>query len=209
MPRGQVEHVLNEQCTVIHAHCIGARTTDAHEQYMFIQQLLALDINRPRVPQLLPEVLGQISTPARVEVWQQELAGHPDQAFTKYVLQGLEQGFRVGFRYTSNLIPNKRNMLSAVQHPQVVRNYLKEELAQNGVVRFPKPAAEQLGVHCSSIGVIPKNPKPNKWRLIVDLPSPNSASINDGIDKAFSFGLRSAPLIYTASSGNLPHVCTL
>jgi len=71
---------------------------------MFTQQLLALDSNLPLVPQLLPEVLCQISTPARVEVWQWELAGHPDQAFAKYVLQGLEQGFRVGFRYTSNLI---------------------------------------------------------------------------------------------------------
>jgi len=151
--------------------------------YMFKQQLLALDSNLPLVPQLLPEVLCQISTPARVEVWHRELAGHPDQAFTKYVLQGLEQGFRVGFRYTSNLIPNKRNMLSAVQHPQVVRNYLKEELAQNRVVQFPKPAAKQLGVHCSPIGVIPKKHKPNKWLLIVDLSSPNGASVNDGIDK--------------------------
>jgi len=150
---------------------------------MFTQQLLALDNNLPLVPQLLPEVLCQISTPARVEVWQWELAGHPDQAFAKYVLQGLEQGFRVGFRYTSNLIPNKRNMLSAVQHPQVVRDYLKEELAQNRVVQFPKPAAKQLGVHCSPIGVIPKKHKPNKWRLIVDLSSPNGASVNDGIDK--------------------------
>jgi len=124
---------------------------------MFTQQLLALDNNLPLVPQLLPEVLCQISTAARVEVWQWELAGHPGQAFAK-ILQGLEQGFRVGFRYTSNLIPNKRNVLSAVQHPQVVRDYLKEELAQNRVVQFPKPAAEQLGVHCSPIGVIPKKP---------------------------------------------------
>ena len=121
---------------------------------MFTQQLLALDNNLPLVPQLLPEVLCQISTQARVEVWQPELAGHPDQAFAKYVLQGLEQGFRVGFRYTSNLIPNKGNMLSAVQHPQVVRDYLKEELAQNRVVQFPEPAAEQLGVHCNPIGKI-------------------------------------------------------
>jgi len=83
----------------------------------------------------------------------------------------------------TSYVPNKRNMLSAVQHPQVVRDYLKEELAQNRVIQFPKPAAEQLGVHCSPIGVIPKKHKPNKWRLIVDLSSPNGASINDGIDK--------------------------
>ena len=167
----------------MHTSCIGARTSDVHGQHRFTQQLLELDSNRPPVPQQLPEVLCQISTPASSEVWHRELVGHPDQAFTNYVVQGLEQGFRVGFRYPSSLLPHKRNMLSAVQHPQVVRDYLKEELALNRVVRFPKPAAEQLGVHCNPIGVIPKKHKPNKWRLIVDLSSPNGASVNDGIDK--------------------------
>ena len=140
-----------KRSTVTHTSCIGARTSDVHGQHRFTQQLLELDSNRPLVPQQLPEVLCQISTPASSEVWRRELAGHPDQAFTNYVVQGLEQGFRVGFRYPSSLLPHKRNMLSAVQHPQVVRDYLKEELALNRVVRFPKPAAEQLGVHCSPI----------------------------------------------------------
>ena len=37
-------------------------------------------------------------------------------------------------------------------------------------------------VHTSRFGVIPKGPpEANKWRLIVDLSSPEGASINDGI----------------------------
>ena len=74
-------------------------------------------------------------------------------------------------------------MLSAVQHPKEVNDYLKEELAMNRLVQFPKPVADQLGAHCSPIEVIPKKHKPNKWRLIVDLSSPNGASVNDGINK--------------------------
>ena len=38
------------------------------------------------------------------------------------------------------------------------------------------------GVHISPLGVIPKRNKPGKWRLIVDLLSPQGARVNDGID---------------------------
>ena len=43
--------------------------------------------------------------------------------------------------------------------------------------------AEQMGVHCSPFGVIPKKGKAGRWRLIVDLSSPEGRSVNDGIDK--------------------------
>ena len=33
--------------------------------------------------------------------------------------------------------------------------------------------AEQMGVHCSPFGVIPKKGKAGRWRLIVDLSSPD------------------------------------
>ena len=159
------------------------KKSESADQYPFLQQLLALDGKRPSAPRPLPEALYQINTPTKVEVWQRELEGHPDKAFSHYILQGLEQGFRVGFEYSSSLLPPKRNMLSATQHREVVSDYLREELALNRVVQLPKPVAVQLGIHCNPIGVIPKRYKPNKWRLIVDLSSPGSASVNDGIDK--------------------------
>ena len=37
-------------------------------------------------------------------------------------------------------------------------------------------------LYVSSFGVIPKQGQPGKWRLIVDLSSPEGASVNDGID---------------------------
>ena len=38
-------------------------------------------------------------------------------------------------------------------------------------------------VHISAFGVIPKQNKPGKWRLIVDLSAPEGFSVNDGIQK--------------------------
>lgn len=37
-------------------------------------------------------------------------------------------------------------------------------------------------VHISRFGVIPKPHVPGKWRVILDLPSPDGHSINDGIN---------------------------
>ena len=36
-------------------------------------------------------------------------------------------------------------------------------------------------MHCSPIGLVPKSHQINKWRLIVDLSSPQGHSINDGV----------------------------
>lgn len=36
----------------------------------------------------------------------------------------------------------------------------------------------------SPVGVIPKHNRPDKWRFIVDLSSPNGVSVNDGLDRA-------------------------
>ena len=46
--------------------------------------------------------------------------------------------------------------------------------------------AESLGVHCSPFGVIPKTGRPGRWRLIIDLSSPEQSSVNDGISNELS-----------------------
>ena len=67
-------------------------------------------------------------------------------------------------------------MLSAMQAPQVVEEYLREEVLCNRIVKLTQSEACKLGIHCSPFGVIPKKHKPNKWRLIVDL-----SRVSDGI----------------------------
>ena len=49
-------------------------------------------------------------------------------------------------------------------------------------VAGPFPSSLLPNLQISSFGVIPKRGQPGKWRLIVDLSSPEGSSINDGID---------------------------
>lgn len=76
----------------------------------------------------------------------------------------------------------------ALDHPDIVDEYLRNEVRLGRVAGpFRKPPFPYL--HVSSFGVIPKSGQPGKWRLIVDLSSPDGLSVNDGID-ADSFSLQ-------------------
>ena len=71
-------------------------------------------------------------------------------------------------------------MRSAKEHPQPVNDYLATELAAGRIVGPFEPHELPNG-QVSRFGVIPKANQPGKWRLIVDLSSPNGYSVNDGI----------------------------
>ena len=75
-------------------------------------------------------------------------------------------------------------MPSAAEQAEVVDKYLQEELAANRVVRIQGVDADLI--HCSPFGVILKRNRPNKWRLVVDLSSPEGHSMNDGISRDLS-----------------------
>ena len=70
-------------------------------------------------------------------------------------------------------------MLSAVQNPNVVREYLLKECVK-GRFLGPLPVSEFPMVHISRFGVIPKSYL-GKWCQIVDLSAAEEHSINDGI----------------------------
>ena len=74
-------------------------------------------------------------------------------------------------------------MLPTTQAPNVVENYLKEELELGRVVKLSSSEVLKLGVHCSPFRVIPKKHKPGKWRLVIDLSATEGSSVNDGIAK--------------------------
>ena len=102
----------------------------------------------------------------------------------QYILSGIKHGFRVGFNYsTSPLADSNRNMVSALEHPEVVDEYIAQEKDLHRMEVIPSALAPSIGCHISPFGVIPKKSKPGKWRLIVDLSSPHSLSVNDGVDK--------------------------
>ena len=96
-------------------------------------------------------------------------------------MSGISHRFRIGFNQLPNMLKSvKKNLACALQHPQVVEEYLSEEVAQHRVAG-PFHMSAVPKIHISRLGVIPKNHKPDKWRLIVDLSYPTGHSVNDRI----------------------------
>ena len=76
----------------IKAHTNGLKVGG---RYRYTGHLLALETCKPEE---VTSVTGaDIVTPLQVEVWEAGLAAHPDRQFAEYILQGLRQGFRIGF----------------------------------------------------------------------------------------------------------------
>ncbi len=98
----------------------------------------------------------------------------------RYVLDGLRQGFRIGFQRHVPLRSAKHNLPSVQEHPEVVQHYIDDELAKD---RFVGPISDEIKefVHINRFGVIPKGHNTGKWRLITDLSFPEGASVNQGI----------------------------
>ena len=137
----------------------------------------------PNTPPL-PEELCEIATPIVLQFWRLHLQRHPDRQFAELILSGLEAGFHIGFNPAAKLRPAKTNLISATQHPEIVSNYTADELASGHLTLVGSPqAARQLNIQISSLGVIAKKDRLNKYRLIMDLSSPAGCSVNDGISK--------------------------
>ena len=91
---------------------------------------------------------------------------HLDQSFVTYVLDGLQNGFRVGFNSASvSLKSATHNMSSASLQPLVIDDYLHTELAKGRVAGpFSSPLLPYL-------------------HISLDLSSPDGHTVNDGIRK--------------------------
>ena len=124
--------------------------------------------------------IGTVSTPLQISAWTKLLQNHPDSCYVDYLLQGIQNGFHIGFDRSRVLRSAKSNMKSAKDHPEVVQDYLQAECTE-GRVLGPLNPLEWPYVHISKFGVIPKRHQKSKWRLIVDLSHPDGVSVNDGI----------------------------
>ena len=154
-----------------------------HGTYQYTDHLLKLAACRPASVPSLPGSLCHINTPLKLDAWKEALACHPDKSYIDYILCGISDGFRIGFDYSCHSCrPSHGNMLSTLENPDVVDNYLQKELSEGNIAEVVDPTG-LLGLQVSPFGVIPKRHAPNKWRLIVDLSSPTGSSVNDGISK--------------------------
>ena len=143
--------------------------------------LWGLEQGRRARPRVVPVELTASTSPLRWEDWQACLANHPDSHFADYIMQGIREGFRIGYDYTHHRCKAaKANMRSAGEHPEVVRDYIAKECSLGRLLGPFDPQALP-GVHTSRFGIIPKGNSGN-WRLILDLSAPEGFSVNDGIE---------------------------
>ena len=128
-----------------------------------------VDLSGMSVPVRLFSPLAPVHlvSPLQLFQFQVELADYPDQAAAAYVLNGLRDGFRVGFETLSaSLWSSSSNMRSTFDHPSVINAYLENEVSCGWVAGpFSSPPFRDL--HISHFGVVPKNNQPGKWRLIL------------------------------------------
>ena len=88
----------------------------------------------------------------RLQRWHQALSGHPDKVFARYVLEGLREGFCIGFTPASTLFSAPSNMQLARLHPTVISDYISKEVEEG---RTFGPGQIQ-GLHINRMGVVPR-----------------------------------------------------
>ena len=117
-------------------------------------------------------------TPLNFYTWNLLLA---NSAFedANWVLKGIKFGFPLGTG-DGALKSAKRNCITALRQPEIIDNYLQEEI-RYGSVAGPFDAPPLPDLHINRFGVIPKS-TPGKFRLITDLSFPLGNSVNDLID---------------------------
>lgn len=145
-------------------------TVQFTDQNHVLSDLLQLEACRPLggAPHI-PLAASAIVTPLIPHQWEIELLS--------YIVSGLTNGFHIGYRRGgSTLTLARSNMMSALQNPSPVQQYLASELAEG---RIAGPFKEQVSqVHVNRFGVILKSSKPGEWRLILDLSFPPNLSVN-------------------------------
>jgi hypothetical protein len=152
---------------------------------------------------------SSLATPLKLPVWQSSLDAFPDRPLAQYILRGISQGFRIGVNQKMEQKPSRRNLKSAYEHPEVVSAYLQREVDLGRMLPLqPSPDLVPPSIQISPFGVIPKRYKPDKWRLITDLSSPEGNSVNDAISRelcsvCYTSVDTAAELIHTLGKGCL------
>jgi len=82
---------------------------------------------------VLPEA-AVVTTPLHPHNWLELLSAFPDKDLIEFFINGLLHGFKIGFNNPlSQLFSARKNPLGALQHPQVMDDYLKAEIAEHRV----------------------------------------------------------------------------
>ena len=76
-------------------------------------------------------MLPPVSTvsPLLVEQFSCDLRNHPNPPLVAFILDGLRDGFKLGFNHSQKLKSAKHNKPSAYEHPTVIDEYLANEVS--------------------------------------------------------------------------------
>ena len=122
------------------------------------------------------------STPVNVTYLKHELQFHPNATFVLHLIQGFQEGFRIGFE--GPRAPRfSKNLKSAAEHPDLVSKNLQKEVTLGRTAGpFLRPPFPNFQVY--PIGVVPKKHSTD-WRTIFHLSHPKATgtSVNDHISK--------------------------
>ena len=121
-----------------------------------------------------------LPTPIRIGVLASWLSIYPNRDDAALLLNGFSKGFSLQYG-GPRIRRDSHCLLSAVQHPNIVKRKLAEELSL-GRVAGPFVDRPLPNLQCSPIGLVPKH-EPNSFRLIHHLSFPHGGSINDFIDR--------------------------
>ena len=143
-------------------HVIGVHTKDLHCNYNDWMSSWINHLSKQSTSFKVPSTARAVNTPLVVNNWEAMLADHPNRPLVNFFLSGITEGFHIGFKEQSApLKSTKRNLSCASQHPEIVENYIMDEITLG---RVAGPFQESLfpQAHISRFGVIPKHHQPNK-----------------------------------------------
>ena len=120
-------------------HCFTQVMVDKGSYY-YTDQMLSLNSTSTNTSHHLISYLSlSANSPLILSQWQHELHHHPGKRHTKYILQGIEEGFKLGFSDSQILQPSTSNL--STPNPSVITDYLAKEVFLNRMWKYPPNAA--------------------------------------------------------------------
>ena len=99
-----------------------------HNCYVYMDHLRALDSHRLSSKVSETVTPQDIYTPLNKKNWALDLSVHPDKAFANYILDGITNGFHIGFDRSFPLQSTPSNLPMASSKPEVISEYLLREV---------------------------------------------------------------------------------
>ena len=146
---------VNPDSQDIWALCAPGNSANNSHTYQYTQDLLCLDSKLASSSPDLPLQCTVIVTPFLSANWEAALQSHPDKLFANYIINGIREGFRIGYDHSvAHHRSAKCNMQSALSNPGPVDKYIQQEVLAGRVVQLPEEW-ETSRLQISRFGVSP------------------------------------------------------